>query len=394
MTILFYIWVLLTAPTDKLACTLWVDQLPTPQVLINACGHELADNLARYTMQIVSMDGGNLFCEQSATQIYTDDCHARPLHNYRINLVTQDYQESICELIIEHPGQPTLDDINAQCNPVRLAKYAGVLEMRSGGTQEATAPPAKICELAPPEIGSGPYQSPPDPGGLITSQPYALLAGRLIWNGVAHVDCGGYSGIDPSSRHASACGVAQAAPQVVAWQNQFDAEIWQAAMDAKVPARLLKSLMGLESQFWPLWVPGDAGEVGLIQVTDDGADIALRYSPKLTAQYCPQAIDPARCTNGYHMLNIDEQQRVRDAYRRGMQCLLCDISQAVKHTRAMIPTYADTLAAFRCYAGEVGDFPTSEMWETTLAVYHAGTGCVESGICARGLDYINKIKRD
>ena len=36
--ILIFLWYLLTIPTDRIACTLWVKQPPTAEALIAACG--------------------------------------------------------------------------------------------------------------------------------------------------------------------------------------------------------------------------------------------------------------------------------------------------------------------------------------------------------------------
>jgi hypothetical protein len=369
MVPLIFIWYLLTTPTDRLACSLWVSDLPDRPALINACGLELADNLTRYSLQLVSIYNGAVLCTLPASQVYTEDCGADPLDGFRLNLVLNDYQESLCVLEVTHPGQPSAEEISYQCDHVLLGEHAGeTLVMQFIESQSPPAEPDPICELTPPITGDGLYQSPPSAEELATTREYDMLAYKLTWYGMdADVDF---------------------------WQNQFDPQIWAASSQANIPAHLLKRLIGVESQFWPLWVPGETGEVGLIQITDDGADIALRYSPTLTAQFCPMAMDPARCSLGYPFLSLNEQQLIRDAYRQGMQCLLCDVGQAVERTRSLIQIYADTLAAFRCYAGEVisQEDPTSEIWDVTLAIYHAGPGCVSSGICVQGREYVEKVK--
>ena len=366
--IILYLWYILTTPIDKISCYLWVDELPDRQVLIDACGLSVADTLDRYTVQLTSIDGRVTACIIPASEIYTNDCGAaNNLDLYHINLVIKDYQQVLCSMEIDHTGQPDGDDIASQCDRNLMSQHAGEqLQIKYMGSIEKEQPGTDICELIPPNVGAGFYETPATVADLETHYFYHVLGYELAWIGNT------------------------TSPQD--WQNKWDAVIFNTAVTAAVPARLLKSMISVESQYWPLWEPSDAGEVGMLQITDSGADIALRYSPKQHEKYCSQAIDPSRCDLGYQVLSSDEQQRIRDVYRRDLMCQLCTLEEAARKVTDSMQIYADTLAAFRCYAGEVPHDPAADIWDVTVALFNAGPGCVSSGICKEGLDYLQKVK--
>ena len=124
------------------------------------------------------------------------------------------------------------------------------------------------------------------------------------------------------------------------WQNIYDQQIYAAAVITNVPPRLLKGLFEQESQFWPLWT-GD--EVGLGQLTDDGADLALRISPDLYAPICPQAA--FRCDIGYDIQQLETKQLMRDILRRSLR-VYGTPRQAAASAGAQVLTWARILAAY------------------------------------------------
>jgi len=74
------------------------------------------------------------------------------------------------------------------------------------------------------------------------------------------------------------CGVALSEPAVIEWQNQFNEAIIDAARALRLPPRLLKVVIAVESQFWP-GSDWEKGEVGLGQMTEAGADMLLTWRP-------------------------------------------------------------------------------------------------------------------
>jgi hypothetical protein len=164
-----------------------------------------------------------------------------------------------------------------------------------------------------------------------------------------------------------------ALPHVLEWQNSYDRSIYDAGISTGVPPRLLKHMIAVESQFWPGWTNA-AGETGLLQITDDAADIALRYSPDLYERFCKW-----NCI-GYDLLNDADQSKMR--------------KELLDSDRSMTMN-AQIVAAYYCYANELSDQDNpSARWDVTLAVWNAGAACVSSGeICPEGKRYIDEVTK-
>jgi hypothetical protein len=384
---LIYIWYLLTAPSDRLICSLWVSQPPDQAALVSACGN--LDHQERMIWRGVNIQTGAIACVRPASELPALNCTLAPLSDYRIDVVWPNYQEIACSISQNDPGVPDGTSISRQC-PQQAGDFTnGKLILVYAGSRPTDPQPAPICPTKPLVHGDGAYDLPSSPDSLQTSVPYALLAGQLIWYGLVKPACNGWSGLDPVTHAADACGLQSALSRVIDWQNQFDQAIFQAALKAQVPPKVLKGLIGTESQFWPFAV-GELGETGLIQLSDVGADIALRYSPDLYATFCPQGIDRSDCQTPYSILDPDLQAEVRSVLRASMTPSASP-GQAVLEAESEMPTYAKVLSAYYCYAGEVVGEPS---WDATLAIYHAGADCFANGqICQAGMDYIEQVTR-
>ena len=387
MIIILYIWFLLTAPRDQLVCSIWADQLQTPYVISDSCGNFAHRDYLFY--QAVDATTGEVMCSGKPAELPDLNCVLQPLNHFRINVIWPNSQRISCSIVVDHEGLPTEDEINKQC-PDQLSSYKnGDLVLEFMTKQAAKPAPVEKCKMPYLEIGNELLQQPLTAEGLATSVPYNLLAGELLWHGVAKPNCGGLSGLDPITKAPTDCGLQSALPQVITWQNQWDGMILNAANEARVPARLLKKMMSVESQFWPWWV-GPKEEYGLIQITNDGFDTALLYSTDLFNRYCARAIYPDRCTLGYALISPAEREAVVNTVRAAVSAAASgQLNES--QTAEVFRTYADVLAAYYCYAGEVGGTPS---WETTLAVYHAGAECISTGeICEQGQAYIDSIKK-
>jgi hypothetical protein len=183
--------------------------------------------------------------------------------------------------------------------------------------------------------GVGLYDQPTAAADLATSEPLTWLAGRLIWYGQVKPDCLGLSGLDPVTLAANACGMEATSEKVSDWQNQFDADIYAAASTEGVPARLLKRVLKVESQFWPLWDERPAGEIGMAQVTLAGADQYLRW------------YDPY-----YNTASVKNQQGMQAAFLASLRCDNCSLYEATAKERANIVTYARILRSYRFTADD------------------------------------------
>jgi hypothetical protein len=163
-----------------------------------------------------------------------------------------------------------------------------------------------------------------------------MLAGKLIWNGIVKPVCNG-SGLDPYTLGADACGLSSTRDYVIRWQNQYNGEIFDAATKYAVPARLLKRMMSLESQFWPLWesASGD-GEIGVMQITDNGLDTLYRFDKSFDPFYWERS-DAGKFYS-------------RSITRDRLYCHGCNMEKLIEKTKQNISLYAQMLAAFQCRA--------------------------------------------
>ena len=210
---------------------------------------------------------------------------------------------------------------------------------------------------------------------LYTEHEYSLLAGVLILRGdVSAAQCAD-GGLLPN-RAASSCGLEGAREELIAIQNQFNQEILEAAHASRIPARLLKGVIGQESQFWNGWVI--AGEYGYGMMTDKGADLLLTWNLSRFLDLCVPAFGQRDCAWGYSFL--------------------ADYPQAYLRGKALEPLGTDnefeligqTLAAAAGQTGQIirnvtGQEPGTlmdyrELWRISVAIYHGGSGCVVTAI--------------
>jgi hypothetical protein len=372
MTFLF-VWILLTQPSDRVICSLWISNSPTVETMRAACPWPLPD-VDKLQMQAIDLLSGKVACGRPASELPELRCELHPLDAYRLDIVYPDFQNYICAIKVPHDGQPSTDEIASQC-PQAPADY--VLTF-SG--QEEQAPAAAGCALP----GLTPVDITPDPTGLVTSYRLQYLAGRLLWYGIVKPDCDGWSGIDPSTGMATECGMDSALASVIAWQNALNDKLWEAGLTHSVPPMVMKRILLQESQLWPLAVGRD-GERGMMQLTDAGADLVLRSSRDIYFTYCDRSIYPSRCaTHTYDTLTDAERSALRAA-------LLASLD-----TGQMLPVIAihafDANLFAQMLAGVYCAIP-SPTWDRVIAAWNAGYSCVAGPeICLAGKKYVDKTE--
>lgn len=382
-TVLF-IWFLLSSPVDKHICSLWVSKPPDNAALASACGS--LDGREHMIWRAVKIQTGQTACEGPAADLPLINCNLAPLDQYVIQVIWPKQQQVVCAVTMTDSSLPGDDTIAEQCPDQASAYEAGLITLKYAGARPAPDG-TPVCKIRPLTPGDGFYDLPSDPSKLQTAQPYALLAGNLIWHGLSTPACHGWSGLDPGTHSATACGIASTMPEVTRWQNQFDAAIYDAAVKTQVPPKLLKGVVAVESQFWP-WSQGLKGETGMLQLTDFGADLTLLYSPDLYAYVCKPAIGAKNCREPYAILSKARRTAVRDTLRKLLTIEEAPLA-AVYHVNNTMLIDASILSAYYCYAGEVTGTPS---WDSTLAVYNAGAACVANGqTCQTGQDYIAQV---
>lgn len=348
---LFYF--LLLTPPQAPTCALWLDRPPIVRdYYAPTCPLDLMLPWDYYDLRLIGGDGNVLCTWAAATSLVNIPCDPSPANNYRIE-VWVNLLEGLCTL--KAPAL-TADAIATQC-PGQLEQYRdGELIVWGPYEIPQPPPPEPVCVL--PQVDNR--------SDLATHHRYEFLQGRLTWYGLHWTED--------------------------EWQNQWDNNILGAADAASVPATTLKSIMGLETRFWPAWT-GDQGEVGLIQLTDDGADNALRWSVDLFKRYCPLAVfpGPGRCRS-YDLLTAWERGKVRAA-------LLADLTlqgwptETAAEVKTDLWAYAHVLAATYCQVQSITDAPLT--WDTVAAVYHAGGTCLQAdgSLCPEGVTYLEQLRQ-
>lgn len=278
-------------------------------------------------------------------------------------------------------------------NPDQFFWYVDVLSDQWAGVPLASC--VRDWGVFPP-IGGPPewLSTPTESEKLGTDVPYSYLAANLIRKGAVDASECVDGGVLPDGG-ASACGMETARTAVTAWQNQFDGLILNVAKDSGVPAHLLKNLFAKESQFWP----GATlkSDIGLGQLTEQGADTALMWNPPFFYQFCPLVMDSSACKKGYLGLDDKQQDYVRLALISAVNanCDNCPLGIDLEHAKFSISVFAQTMLAncgqagqlVKNFTGTAAGKSTSyeDLWKLSLVNYNAGPGCLGDALDATTL---------
>ncbi len=279
-----------------------------------------------------------------------------------------------------------------------------------------------------PPVGGVPewLGTPKQSEDLSSDIPYTYLAANLILQGAVDAGTCPDGGLSPGNV-ANQCGLEAARDAVTDWQNQFDELILSTAKETSVPARLLKNLFARESQFWP-GVYQAANDVGLGQLTENGADTTLFWNRSFFDQFCPLVMDSEVCGAGYANLGGELQAELRRALVGSVDatCEECPLGLDLTQAHFSVGVFAHTLVANCEQAGQViynytGQQPVNaasyeDLWKFTLVNYNAGGGCLAeavslaqavgglpltwdsvsphlSGACSGAVEYVNDISK-
>ncbi len=308
-------------------------------------------------------------------------------------------------------------------NPDITSWYVDVLSSQWQG--QALASCAQSWGILPP-VGGPPawLATPSDVNDLKSEVPYDYLAEKLIRQGIADASMCPSGGLAPDGG-VNACGQLAARPAVTDWQNQFDGLILSIAQTKGVPAQLLKNLFGRESQFWPGGIQA-AGDTGLGQLTEKGADTTLFWNPIFYHEFCPLVLSGDACNADYHDLEDENRELLRYSLVNSVNatCAACPLGIDIDRANYSIAVFANTLVANCEQAAQIVwnysskkrasqlNISYEDMWKLTLVNYHAGGGCLAesldqitdktkinwdtvsthlTGICRSAVDYVNDI---
>ena len=275
-------------------------------------------------------------------------------------------------------------------NPDQSFWYVDVLSDQWAGVPLASC--VKDWGVLPP-IGGPPawLSTPTESETLGTDVPYSYLAANLIRKGAVDASYCADGGV-LTDGVASACGMEAARTAVTGWQNQFDGLILNVAKNSGVPAHLLKNLFAIESQFWP--GANTKSDVGLGQLTEQGADTTFMWNPPFFYQFCPLVMDSGDCKKGYLGLDDKQQEYMRLALINAVNadCEDCPLGIDTDRANFSISVFAQTLLANCGQAGQLvknftggaaGKSATYEdLWKLTLVNYNAGPGCLGDALDA------------
>jgi hypothetical protein len=309
-------------------------------------------------------------------------------------------------------------------DPDQLYWYVDVLSTQWQGSAVATC--ADSWNSFPPVGGPPEWLTTPTQSEELSSDiPYTYLAANLILQGAVDASSCADGGLD-SNNGVNQCGLEKARPAVSEWQNQFDELILSTAQETGVPARLLKNLFARESQFWP-GIYQAVGDVGLGQLTENGADTTLFWNHSFYNQFCPLILEDGACGAGYMHLDEEQQALLRRALVASVNatCDECPLGLDLTQADFSVGVFAHTMIANCEQAGQVihnytdkspGEVASFEdLWKFTLVNYNAGGGCLAeavthaqgvgleltwqnvspylTGACLGAVDYVNDISQ-
>ncbi len=272
--------------------------------------------------------------------------------------------------------------------------YVDVLSSQWQGSPQASC--MQTWGVFPPVGGlSGWLSSPNTASDLESSTSYGYLAGKLISSDQVDVSACPDGGLLQNG-YASVCGIEKARQIVDEWQDRFDQLIFATSQQLEVPAQLLKNLFSRESQFWPAG-SNNGQEVGLGQMTENGADALFLWNVPFYEQFCPTVLDAETCASKVYP-DLEEEWDTREltAAQRSLlrkalvssvnaACPDCTLGIDLERADNSVPIFAEMLLA-NCaqtrmvvqlnYVDE-GFEPTYEdLWRFTLVNYNAGPGCL------------------
>ncbi len=244
---------------------------------------------------------------------------------------------------------------------------------------------ADMCERAweamPPTENLPAWARTPDtPDDLATFTDYAYLAGRLIAADIVDASDCPQGGLQANGV-ANACGMLRAHDDVIAWQNRFDAQIWESAQAVGIPAVLFKRVLAEESQFWPAQYPG-IPEVGFGQLSAGGLDTLLLWDPELFQNMCQDMLGAWKCVHGYSGLSEPQRTFLYGSLwvQADLTCSDCQGGIDMSRIGSSLDLFARLLRAncrqmgqtvrniTRSSPGKVSTY--EDMWHFTIAAYN------------------------
>jgi hypothetical protein len=225
------------------------------------------------------------------------------------------------------------------------------------------------------------------PYQLNTKRTLHTLARNLILNGIVDASSCEYGGLSIGLDWPTGCGLELSSRTMIDWQNQFDEYIWLASKDQGVPPKILKSLIQLESQFWPGNSRFYLDEIGLGQINQLGVDVLLRNDPSVYQRVCPTVL--ASCSTPYVSLEPSQQALVRGALIQSVDatCPGCQYGLDFDKAKDSISLIASLLRANCQQVDTILNIPYKPDEDVDAATATAAVATVAAGGTLPGADY-------
>jgi len=253
------------------------------------------------------------------------------------------------------------------------------------------------------------------PYEIHTKKTYHTLVTQLLLNGIVKANDCPAGGLSVGLSWPTACGLERASSKMIEWQNQFDNYIWLASKEQGIPPKILKTLIGIESQFWPGNQRFYLDEFGLGQINQLGVDVLLRRDPTLYLSVCPSVLSD--CTKPYLSLEPEQQAMIRGAVvsLTDAACSNCpngiDLDKAKESVSLLARIVKANCQQVDSILGtNISDASYEDLWRFTFASYHSGSSCLQQAVqevdkekklpvtwqnvseelsCKGGADYVN-----
>lgn len=228
---------------------------------------------------------------------------------------------------------------------------------------------------------------PQFPFELHTDRTLHHLATKLIISGAVDASSCPLGGLNNDLTWPTACGLEQAKSTMIEWQNQYDAYIWTASKDVGIPPKILKTLIQVESQYWPANQRFFVDEYGLGQVTQLGVDVLLRQDPVLFQAVCPTVLE--HCNTFYSNLSPIHQAMVRGALLSSLDatCPTCETGfditkagQSIFYIARLLQSNCKQNKAILNTFGTFYETTYEDSWKFTLFSYHSGITCFYTAV--------------
>ena len=237
---------------------------------------------------------------------------------------------------------------------------------------------------------------------LNTNKTLHHLATNLILRGIVNVEGCPAGGLSTGLDWPTGCGLERARSAMIEWQNQFDEYIWLASQEVGIPPKILKTLIEVESQFWP----GDqrfyVDEIGLGQINQLGVDALLRRKPQIYQQACKLVLSDFECQIPYTLMSQENQRLIRGALVQSQSsiCANCEYGFDLDNAKQSVLLIAQMLEVNCEYVKDIVDDnlaadldddweePYEDLWKLTLMAYHSGLACVNRSIVNTAKDNI------